>query len=248
MKGQVRKRSTPLSSRSSTPAALSCWAGAPGIPGSPGDKPLPGSWRPRDTGTTTAPDCIPPTRRRAPPALNRALASRSGPAAPAGSRAPLTRGDQAAHTVDQPARAASLGGPRRSPTATQLGSRCRARRSGGRRGWRRTVRGAGGGAEGVLGLAWPGRHAQHRGPRVASRALGPPGPNPCLLRRGRDTGPKALAPLARAPSQHLPLLPPGRGGRRGPECPPRPAPEPAGLVPTPDSAARGVTARAWPSP
>lgn len=236
-KGRVRKRSTALSSRSSAPAALSCWAGAPGIPGSPGHQPLPGSWRPRDTGTTTAADCIPRPRRRPPPALTRACASRSGPAAPAGSRAPLARGDQAAHAVDEPARAASLGPPRRSPRATQLGSRCRGRRSGGLRG---------GGGRWWVGVGerrvswdWPGRAATHStaGPRVASRALGPPGPNPCLLRRGRDTGPKALAPLARAPSQQLPLVPPGHGGRRGPECPPRPAPEPAGPVPTPDPTA-----------
>lgn len=120
-KGRVRERSTALSSRSSTPAALSCWAGAPGIPGSPGHQPLPGSWRPRDTGTTTAADCIPRPRRRPPPALTRACASRSGPAAPAGSRAPLARGDQAAHGVDEPARAAWLGPPQRSPTGHATG-------------------------------------------------------------------------------------------------------------------------------
>lgn len=120
-KGRVRKRSTALSSRSSAPAALSCWAGAPGIPGSPGHQPLPGSWRPRDTGTTTAADCIPRPRRRPPPALTRACASRSGPAAPAGSRAPLARGDQAAHAVDEPARAAWLGPPQRSPTGHATG-------------------------------------------------------------------------------------------------------------------------------
>lgn len=201
-----------------------------------------------DTGTTTAADCIPRPRRRAPPAPTRAFASRSGPAAPAGSRAPLPRGDQVAHAVDEPARAASRGPPRRSPTATQLGSRSRACRSGDRRGWRRTLWGRGG-AEGVLGLAWPGRHAQHRGPRVASRAPGTPRPNPCLLRRGRDTGPKALAPLAGSGSfTAAPSCPAGHGGRRGPDCPPRPAPEPAGLVPTPDSTARGAADRARPSP
>ncbi|XP_032987289.1 collagen alpha-1(I) chain-like [Rhinolophus ferrumequinum] len=239
-KGRVRKHLTPLYSRSSTPAAVSCWAGAFGIAGSPGDKPLPGSWTARDTGTEAAADCIPRPRRRAPPALTRAFASRSGPAAPAGSRAPLARGDQAAHAVDEPARAASLSPPPRSPTrATQLGARGRGRDSGGKRGWRRTAGGGVGEREGVLGLAWPGRHAQHHGPRAASRAPGPPGPNPTLLRRGWDKGPNAHGPLARAPSQQLPLVPPGHGGRRGPEGPPRRAPEPASLVPTPDSTAGG---------
>lgn len=232
-KGRVRKRSTALSSRSSTPAALSCWAGAPGIPGSPGHQPLPGSWRPRDTGTTTAADCIPRPRRRPPPALTRACASRSGPAAPAGSRAPLARGDQAAHGVDEPARAAWLGPPQRSPTGHATGLPMQ-----GAEEWGVGVGGGGRwGSGGCLGtgLAWPPRTA----PRAESgfQGAGTARAEPVFAPKGTRHGAKALAPLARAPSQQLPLVPPGQGGRRGPECPPRPAPEPAGPVPTPDSTA-----------
>lgn len=188
-KGRVRKHLTPLYSRSSTPAALSCWAAASGIAGSPGDKPLPGSWTARDTGTETAADWIPRPRRRAPPALTRAFASRSGPAAPAGSRAPLARGDQAAHAVDEPARAASLGPPRRSPTrATQLGARGRGRDSGGKRGWRRTAGGGGGRAGGCLGtgLAGPPRTA----PRAESgfQGAGPARAEPDFAPKGTGQG------------------------------------------------------------
>lgn len=149
---------------------------------------------PGDPGTlarpTTAADCIPRPRRRAPPTLTRAFASRSGPAAPAGSRAPLARGDQAAHAVDEPARAASLGPPRRSPTATRLGSRCRGRRSGGLRG---------GGGRWWVGVGerrvswdWPGRAAtaQHRGAESGFQGAGTARAEPVFAPKGTGHGAK----------------------------------------------------------
>lgn len=86
-------------------------------------------------------------------------------------------------------------------------------------------------------------------PRGPSGALGPPRPNPILLR-----GEGAHCPRPRAPgsSQRLPLVPPRHGGHQGAE-PGLPVPGPPGararcLVPLPLSAgarARDPPRRAW---
>lgn len=95
----------------------------------------------------------------------------------------MARADRAPRALAEPARRTSLGPRPRPPMARQ--ARCPRRKGAGPgAGWRASWAGP------VPRHPNPHPLAPHR-PRQASRALGPPRPNLCLLRSGRGTGPNA---------------------------------------------------------